>query len=71
MSKLVPYQIVDAAALKEAYPEVYTPEVITRDVPNRELIYKVVKMNFELGRPTPGVVYKNKTAEETTTGEEK
>lgn len=74
MAKRIAFRITDIDALQAAYPEVVTEETVpatTVKIPNKELIYKIVKLNSGLNRPTPGVkiVDEEKETEASSEGE--
>lgn len=53
--KKISYAVADLKVLQEAYPELVTEETIIRRVVDKKRLYKVIKLNNELGRPTPGI----------------
>lgn len=58
MSNRIPYKITDIDALQAAYPEVVKEETVPATIvktPNKELLYKIVKLNHSLERTIPGV----------------
>lgn len=55
MAKKVLFDVTDEAELKAAYPELFKEEVVIKNYRDKEMTYKIVKMNKDLGRPTPGV----------------
>jgi hypothetical protein len=58
MSKRIPYHITSIDALQAAFPELVTEKTVTTVIKevNRELLYKIVKVNHELDREVAGVV---------------
>jgi hypothetical protein len=53
--KKIRFAVADLSVLQEAYPELVTEETVVHKVVDKKRLYKVIKLNAELGRSTPGI----------------
>lgn len=53
--KKIRFALADLEVLQAAYPELVTEETVVHKVVDKKRLYKVIKLNNELGRPTPGI----------------
>jgi hypothetical protein len=51
----ISYKITDMDALQAAFPQMISERTVVQKVVNKKLLYKVLKLNKELGINTPGV----------------